>query len=45
MILFFVEETLCLMDFNDFGFLIFSDPLNLTRYLTVDFQKKYQNYH
>ena len=47
--LFCDEENLCLsnllMDLNDIGFLIFAGPLNLSRYLIVEFQKKFQNYH
>ena len=47
--LFCVEENLCLsnllMDLNDTGFLIFAGPLNVPRYLIIDFQKKRQNRH
>ena len=47
--LFCVEENLCLsnllLDLNDTVFLIFAGPLNVPRYLIIDFQKKRQNYH
>ena len=47
--LFCDEKNLCLsnllMDLNDIGFLIFAGPLNLSCYLIVELQKKFQNYH